>query len=83
MKRPSAKCCDGIYSILDNFCYAVFLACYTFEIKSSKTSEYQLHELDDNLIENNHEEVYYPSEVKMRKNTPSKTKANPLISPAK
>ena len=33
MKRPSAKFCDGIYSILDDFCYAVFLACYTLEIK--------------------------------------------------
>ena len=55
-KRPSATFCNGKYSILHDFCYAEFLAYYTLENKSSKTGEYQPDELDDNLIENNHEE---------------------------
>ena len=65
MERPSATFCNGMYSILDNFCYAKFLAYCTLENKSSKTGEYQPDELDDNLIENNHEECSYPSKIKM------------------
>ena len=38
----------------------LILAYYTFENKSSNTGEYQPDELDDNLIENNHEECSYP-----------------------
>ena len=60
MERPSATFCNGKYSILDNFCYAEFLAYYTFENKPSKTGENQPDELDDNLIENNREECSYP-----------------------
>ena len=60
MERPSAIFCNGKYSILDNFCYAEFLAYYTFENKLSKTGEYQPDELDDNLIEKNLEECSYP-----------------------
>ena len=41
---------------VDDFCYAEFLAYYTPENKASKTGEYQSGELDDNLIENNHED---------------------------
>ena len=52
MERPSATICNGKYSVLDDFCYSDFLAYYTLENKSSKTSEYQPDELDDNLIEN-------------------------------
>ena len=60
MERPSATFCNGKYSILDNFCYAEFLAYYTFENKPSNTGEYQPEGLDDNSIENNHEECSYP-----------------------
>ena len=56
MVRPSATSCNSKYVKLDNFCHAEFLAHYTFENKPSKTGEYQPDELDDNLIENNHEE---------------------------
>ena len=49
MERPSAIFWNGKYSILDDFCYAEFLAYYTFENKPSKTGEYQPDELDDNL----------------------------------
>ena len=65
MERLSATFCNGKYSILDNFCYAEFLAYYTLESKSSKTGEYQPDELDDNLIENNHEECSYPPKMKL------------------
>ena len=37
------------------FSYAEFSTYCTPENKSSKTCEYQLDELDDNLIDNNHE----------------------------
>ena len=33
--------------------------------KSSETYEYQLQDLDDHLIENNHEECSYPSKTKL------------------
>ena len=59
MERPNATSCNGKYSILDDFCYAEFWAYYTLENKPSKTGEYQPDELDDNLIENNHEECSY------------------------
>ena len=52
MERPSATYWNGKYSLLDNLCYAEFLAYYTFENKPSKTGEYQPDKLDDNLIEN-------------------------------
>ena len=52
LERPSATFLNGKYSILDDFCYAQFLAYYTFENKSSKTGEYQ-------QIENNYEECPY------------------------
>ena len=42
--------------MLDDFCYTEFLAYYTLENKPSKTGEYQPHEWDANLIENNHED---------------------------
>ena len=56
MERPIATFCNGKHSILNDFCYAEFLAYYTHENKSNKTCEYQPDELDDNLLENNHEE---------------------------
>ena len=56
MERPSATFCNEKYSILDDLCYAEFLAYYTLENKPSNNGEYQSDELDDNLIENNHEE---------------------------
>ena len=59
MERSRATFCNGKYSILDDFCYAELLAYYTIENKSSMTGEYQPDELDDNLIENNHE-VFLP-----------------------
>ena len=42
-----------------------FLAYYTLENKPNKTCEYQPDELDDNLIENNHEECSYPPKIKL------------------
>ena len=60
MKRPNAIFCYGKYCVLDYFCFAEFLAYCTLENKSSKTCEYQPDGLDDNLIENNHEECSYP-----------------------
>ena len=61
MERPSATFCSGKYNILENFCNANSLACYTFENRSSKTCKYQPDKLDDNLVENNHEECSSPS----------------------
>ena len=46
-------------SILDNFFYSELLACYILENKQSKTGEYQPDELNDNSIDNNHEECSY------------------------
>ena len=60
LERPSAIFCNGKHSILDDFCYAKFSAYYALENKSSKTGEYQSDELNDNLIENNHEECSHP-----------------------
>ena len=51
--------------MLDDFCYAEFLSCYTLENKSSKTSEYQPDELDNNFTENNQEECSYPPKIKL------------------
>ena len=53
MERPSATFCNGKYRVSNDFCCAEFIANYTLE---NKTCEYQPDELDDNLIENNHEE---------------------------
>ena len=38
MEKPRATFCNGKNSVLDDFCYAKFLAYYTFENKSDKTS---------------------------------------------
>ena len=65
MERPSATFCNGKYSILDNFCYAEFLAYYTFENKPSNTGEYQPDELHNNLTDNNHGECSYPKNIKL------------------
>ena len=55
IERSSATFCNGKYSILDDFCYAECLAYFGLENNSSKTCEYQPDELEDNLVENNHE----------------------------
>ena len=47
MEKPSAKFCNGRYSILDYFCHAEFLVYYTFGNKASKTNEYWADELDE------------------------------------
>ena len=65
IERPNTTFCNGKYSILGDFCYAEFLAHYTLKNKPSKTVEYQPDELDDNLIENNHEESSYPKKIKL------------------
>ena len=59
MEKQSATFCNGIYSVLDNFHYAEFSAYYLLERKSSKACEYWLHELHDNLIENNHKDCSF------------------------
>ena len=64
MERPNATFCNGKYRVLNDFCYTEFLAHYTLENKSNKTCEYQPDELDDNLIENNHEKCSYPQKIK-------------------
>ena len=65
VERPSPKFCNGKYSALNDFCYAEFLAYYTLENKSSNFCEYQPDELDDSLIEKNHEESLYPKQMKL------------------
>ena len=50
---------------LNDFSYAEFLAYYTLESKSNNTCDYQPDELDDNLIENNHEECSYQKQIKL------------------
>ena len=76
MDRPSATFCNGKYSVLDlkqhsvmekkHFCtisvLLEFLAYYILENKSNKTCKYQPDEIDDNLIENNHEE-FLPKKI--------------------
>ena len=56
MERSCATLYNKKYSVLNEFCCAE----YTLQNKSNKTCEYQLDELDDNLIENNHEECFFP-----------------------
>ena len=53
MYKPSVTFCYGKYSI---FATQNFYHITTLENKLSKTCEYQPDEVDDNLIENNHEE---------------------------
>ena len=65
MGRLSATFCSGKYSVLNDFCYAEFLAYYTLESESDKTYEYQPNKLDDSQIENNHEDCLYLTEKKM------------------
>ena len=65
MERPSTVFCNGKYSVLNDFCYAEFLAYYTLENKLNKTCEYQSDELHDYLIENNHEECSDPRKIKL------------------
>ena len=64
-ERPSASFFNGKYSALNNFSYAEFLAYYTLENKSSNSCEYQPDELDDSLIEKNHDEPSYPKQIKL------------------
>ena len=56
IERPSATFNNRKYSALNHFCYIEFLALYTIENKSTKAFKYHPDELDDDLIENNHEE---------------------------
>ena len=66
MERPSAAFCNGKYRILEDFYDAEFLEHKTLEKKkTSKNGEYQADELDDSLIENNHEENSYPPNIKL------------------
>ena len=65
METPSATLCNGKYSVLNDFCYAEFLAYYTLENKLNKTCEYQPDELHDNLIENNREECCYQPQIEL------------------
>ena len=65
VERPSATYCNGKYSALNDFCYAEFLAYYTLENKSSNSREYQPDELDDSLIEKNHDESSYSKQIKL------------------
>ena len=67
--RPDKLFLGGKYRILDDFCYAEFSAYYindTNRLKDSD-SEYQPDELQDKLIDNNHEENGYPKQIKLMK----------------
>ena len=64
MERPNATFCNRKYCVLNHFCYAEFLVYYTLENKSTKTCEYPP-ELDDNFIENKHEECSYLKKIKL------------------
>ena len=64
VERSSATLYKGKYIIFEDFCYREFLGCYKIENKSSKTCDYQWDELDDNLIENNHQECFYLPKIK-------------------
>ena len=64
MERPSATFSEIKYRVLNDICYAGFLAYCTFENKSNKTCKYQPDDLGDNLIENKHEECSYPKRIK-------------------
>ena len=59
MRIPNATFFKWKYSVSSNFCQAAFLSYYRLENQSNKAWEYHPHELDDNLIENNHEECSY------------------------
>lgn len=65
MKRLSATFCNGEYSVFNGFSYAGFPAYWTLKTKSNKTCECQPDELDDNLMENNHEEYSFPQEIRL------------------
>ena len=64
---PSATFRNRKYCVLNDFCYAEFLAYYTLENKLNKTCDElnQPDELDDNLTENNHEECSYLKNIKL------------------
>ena len=55
--------CNAKYRVLNDFCYAEFLAYYILENKSNKTCECHLDELDDNLVEN--KKCSYPKKIKL------------------
>ena len=63
VERPGATFYNGKYSVLNDFCYAKILACYTRKNKSSNSCECQPDELNDSLIEKNHESSY-PKQMK-------------------
>ena len=65
MERPSATFCNKNYSFFEDFCSAKFYTYYALENKSSKTGEYQRDDLDNNLIESNHEKCSYPLKIKL------------------
>ena len=65
MERPSATLCNGKYSILNDFCYANFLSYCTPVNKSSNTGEYHPDELNEYLLEDDHEECSYPQKIKL------------------
>lgn len=50
---------------MNGFCDAGFLEYYTPEYKSNKICEYHSDKLDDNLIENNNEQSYFPDKTKL------------------
>ena len=56
IERPSETFYSGIYSIFKRYLLYRVFSILPFESKSNKSCEYQPCELDDNLIENNHEE---------------------------
>ena len=54
VEKPIATFCNGKCTVLNDFCYAEFLAYYRLENKLSNSCEYQPDKLDDSLIEKNH-----------------------------
>ena len=60
MEKSRATFCDWKHCVLNDFYYAKFSAYYTLENKWSKTCGFQPDKLDDNFIENNHDDCSYP-----------------------
>ena len=68
MDRPNHSFCQGRYSMLDSFCFAEFVSCYTFIYKPKEVDQnedYQPDALPDSLIEGNHNCCNYPKIIKL------------------
>ena len=68
MDRPNHSFCQGRYIMLDSFCFAEFVSCYTLYYKPKEVDQnddYQPDALPDSLIEGNHNYRNYPKIIKL------------------